>query len=165
MFNLLGILLILTGDVLLLRFHSEYCQKKIQCLEEMCVFLLRLTCDVTELKIPLEEAIERENNIGFFAKTLYQEFHRQTKTNTVRESLLHAIKALTYLPAEAKKSLTDYLNLLGRVPKETIEEYYRVTSRNLDNLLKKEKETVFKNKKLLTGIVYSVSSLSVLLLL
>ena len=163
MFSLLGILLILAGDVLLSGYCCKERKKKLDCLFEMMLNLREITCLIYDFKLPLEDALKQQSQTGTWSRFLW-EYIRNNPEKGLRTSLLEGIQLLP-IPEEAvKNNLTEYFRQLGKSPKEQTAEHYKSVAGQLEQLYQAKKEEYKKQNRLSAGTVYAVSLAAAILL-
>ena len=164
MLKLWGIVLLITGDVLLVRYLGEQAKKKVRCLWEIIVFLGTVTDSVTGWKRTLEKAILQEKHPGVFPKIFQNKFSQHRKVLPLREALKTSLEELP-LTKESCETCTRYFQKLGKSTEKSTEECFCQTKRQLERILKQLQEELPKTTKLISASVYSISAMTAVLLL
>lgn len=164
MIKLYGLVFLIAGDVLLVRYLTEIKNKRIQCLREMIGFLSGVTYGVTEWKRTLEKAVLLEQHCGTFPRLFQKHFSEWIQTIPLRDALCKSLEELP-LPDEAKRVLSHYFMMLGRDIRKTTEDRYLHTKHQLEEVFQELQEELPKSKKLIAVSVYAISAMAAVLLL
>ncbi len=127
-------------------------------------FLIAVTCEVNDLKTPLESAILRHAEKEPLGTMLKTEFQTCRTHRGVHESLSGAIRNLPLLDETIKKSLDAYFAQLGTLTKEPAQEHYLYAKKHLEEQIQIQKEATEKNSKLLKTTVFCLSIATMILL-
>ncbi len=164
MTKLWGIVLLVVGDILLVRYLGEHAKKKVRCLWEMIGFLSTITDSVTGWKRTLEKAILQEKHPGVFPKIFQNKFLKCRESLPLREALQKSLEELP-LSKQACETCVHYFQKLGKSTAKSTEECFCQTKRQLENILKQLQAELPKTTKLISASVYSVSAMTAILLL
>ncbi|MBO5408210.1 MAG: hypothetical protein J6A61_02240 [Clostridia bacterium] len=163
MFSILGMILILAGDVLLSGYCCKERKKKLDCLFEMTLYLREITCMIYDFKLPLEDAMQRQSNTGTWSRFLW-EYITNNPEKGIRTSLLEGLQLLPLPEEDAKNNLAEYFRQLGKSPKEQTAEHYKSVAGQLEQLYHMKKEEYKKQNRLSAGAVYAISLAAAILL-
>lgn len=164
MIKLYGLVFLILGDALLVRYLIEVKKKRIQCLREMIGFLSGITYGVTEWKRTLGKAVLMEHHCGTFPRLFQQRFSEWNQMFPLREALCKSLEDLP-LPDEAKRVLSHYFMMLGKDTRKPTEDRYLHTKHQLEEVFQKLQEELPKSKKLIAVSVYAISAMAAVLLL
>jgi len=161
MLKLTGIILILVSDFFLVKFILDSRKREIDFIKDIIIFIKNMSIEIIELKRPLYEAIvSNKESISPEIDYLIERF--KEKSNTPREDIILAVKETEALDEAAKKTLTEYLNIVGRTTKEGMEDFLSVTINSLNYMLSEKINKNKNSKKTVNATVYSLSILFVI---
>lgn len=163
--KLWGLLLFLWGDLSLIFYLNESSRQPIIALEETLPFLTNLHWDVNEWKIPLEEAIQRQQNTGRYIAKLQEIFQEQKERLGIRNALLSGVEKVLPLNTDIKELLAHYFSQLGKLKKEPLEEVYQRVRIALEEHLAQEKNRYQSRRKVTAGCVGCAGCVAAILLL
>lgn len=165
MYKIIGFLLVLIADVLVVLYIKERKASEINSLFDIIDFIKKISMKVIDLKIPIAEAVVKtKGEVSSYIDSVIDKFQKCSFGGTVRDNLIDVINNEEKLDKICKKIVVDYLNIFGKIPKENMEDYLKMTIDLLDKVLLTKKENDIKTKKITNSIVYGVSFVLIILI-
>jgi hypothetical protein len=162
---MIGFVLVLIADVLVVLYIKELKTSEINSLFDVIDFIKKISMKVIDLKIPISEAVVKtKGEVSSYIDGIIDKFRNCSFGGTVRENLIEVINKDEKLKKKKKKIVVDYLNIFGKIPKENMEDYLKMTIDSLDKILLIKKENHIKTKKIINSIVYGVSFVLIILI-
>ena len=153
------------ADVLVVLYIKEKKTSEINSLFDIIDFIKKISMKVIDLKIPVSEAVlKTKGEVSAYIDGLIEAFRKCSTGSTVREHLISIIDQDEKLDADCKKIIVDYFQIFGKIPKENMEDYLKMTVRLLDKILLAKKENHLRTKKITNSIVYGVSFVIIILI-
>jgi hypothetical protein len=154
MFKLVGFVMILLADFIIIKYMSDAKIKEIQFLRDTLTFLKNLTVQTVDLKRPLYEAVmESKGAVSHEIDGIISRFIEKRE----RQCLVTAYSGVNFMDSGAKKAVCEYLNVLGRVGKESAADFLKVTVDRINVILNEKHEKMGTQRKVSSAAVYSVS--------
>lgn len=163
--KLLGVCLLVLGNVSLILHLNRQKRKRLDTLSETIDFLRNLTYDVNDWKLPLEEAILRRTMKNIHFTGVREVFLLQKDRLGIRKALLFALEKELFIDETPKELVLHYLTGLGCEKKHSAEELYRRVQKQLEEYYAEKKEETKTYRQLTVGTVGGISTAVIILLL
>jgi stage III sporulation protein AB len=166
MYKIIGFILVIISDVLIVWYIRDVKTAQTDSLFDLIDFIKKISIKVIDLKIPIAEAVlKTKGEVSQYIDEIIEKFQKCRTNSLVRDSLIDIIKKDDKLDNDCKKIIVDYLNVFGKIPKENMEDYLKMTINSLDKILLIKKESHARTKKIVNSIVYGVSFVLIILII
>lgn len=163
--KIFGVILMLCGTVSLILLLNRQKKKRLETLSALMEFLRNLTYDVTDWKLPLEEAVLRRLKGLFPLHDIRTRFLTEKDRLGIRKALLFAIETEASVETAPKELIVSYLSELGLEKRTPTEELYHRVQTRLEEYYIEEKEECKAHRQLTVGTVGGISAAAMILLL
>jgi hypothetical protein len=166
MFKFIGFILILISDFFIVYYIRDAKTTKINSLFDFIDFIKKISIKVIDLRIPIFEAVlMTKGEISYYIDEIIAKLEACNSKSLIRSNFIDIIKKDEKLDNDCKKIIIDYFNILGKIPKENMLDYLKLTINSLDKILLIKKENHNKTKKIVNSIVYGVSFILIILII
>ena len=163
--KLFGACLMILGSFSLIFHLNRQKKQSLESLWEAMDFIRNLTFDVTNWKLPLEEAVLRRTAHANHLSELREEFLLKKEELGIRKALLLAIENKLSIEETAKDFILYYASELGCEKKDSFEELYHQVQAQLEDCYLTQKEEEKTYRQLTFGTVGGLCAAIIILLL